>query len=115
MKLSVIGTGHVGLVTGTCLAEVGNEVLCLDVDPRKIEILKSGGIPIYEPGLQDMVRRNVEARVCSPTTSRTSGARWNSRRKPIWWRASPAGWTGTCVTPPPRDSSSESAIRMLHG
>ena len=61
MKITVIGTGYVGLVTGTCLAEVGNEVMCLDVDPRKIEILKSGGIPIYEPGLQEMVRRNVEA------------------------------------------------------
>ena len=61
MKITVIGTGYVGLVTGTCLAEVGNEVLCLDVDPTKIEILKSGGIPIYEPGLEDMVKRNVAA------------------------------------------------------
>ncbi|OGU52623.1 MAG: UDP-glucose 6-dehydrogenase [Hydrogenophilales bacterium RIFOXYA1_FULL_63_33] len=61
MKITVIGTGYVGLVTGTCLAEVGNEVLCLDVDPNKIEILKSGGIPIYEPGLEDMVKRNVAA------------------------------------------------------
>ncbi len=61
MKITVIGTGYVGLVTGTCLAEVGNEVLCLDVDPRKIAILQGGGIPIYEPGLEDMVRRNVAA------------------------------------------------------
>ena len=61
MKVTVIGTGYVGLVTGTCLAEVGNHVLCLDVDPRKIAILQGGGIPIYEPGLEDMVRRNVAA------------------------------------------------------
>jgi UDPglucose 6-dehydrogenase len=61
MKITVIGTGYVGLVTGTCLAEMGNSVLCLDVDPRKIEILKSGGIPIFEPGLEDMVKRNVAA------------------------------------------------------
>ncbi|MDR1995903.1 UDP-glucose/GDP-mannose dehydrogenase family protein [Azonexus sp.] len=59
MKITVIGSGYVGLVSGTCLAEVGNDVLCLDIDPEKIRILEEGGIPIYEPGLQDMVRRNV--------------------------------------------------------
>ena len=61
MKITVVGTGYVGLVSGTCLAEVGNDVLCLDVDPEKIRILEAGGIPIFEPGLQDMVRRNVAA------------------------------------------------------
>ena len=61
MKISIIGTGYVGLVTGTCLAEVGNDVMCLDVDANKIAILKRGGIPIYEPGLEDMVKRNVAA------------------------------------------------------
>jgi len=61
MKITIIGTGYVGLVTGTCLAEVGNDVLCLDVDERKIDMLKQGGIPIYEPGLEDMVKRNVAA------------------------------------------------------
>jgi UDPglucose 6-dehydrogenase len=61
MKITVIGTGYVGLVSGTCLAEVGNDVLCLDVDPNKIRILEEGGIPIFEPGLQEMVRRNVAA------------------------------------------------------
>ena len=61
MKVTVVGTGYVGLVSGTCLAEVGNDVLCLDVDPEKIRILKEGGIPIFEPGLLDMVKRNVAA------------------------------------------------------
>ncbi|MFZ4536219.1 UDP-glucose dehydrogenase family protein [Propionivibrio sp.] len=61
MKITVIGTGYVGLVSGACLAEVGNDVLCVDVDARKIDILKSGGIPIYEPGLVEMVKRNVAA------------------------------------------------------
>ncbi len=61
MKIAVVGSGYVGLVSGTCLAEVGNDVLCLDLDPDKIRILQEGGIPIHEPGLQEMVRRNVAA------------------------------------------------------
>ena len=61
MKITVVGTGYVGLVSGTCLAEVGNDVLCLDLDPVKIRILEKGGIPIHEPGLLDMVHRNVVA------------------------------------------------------
>ncbi len=61
MKITVIGIGYVGLVTSTCLAEVGNDVLCMDVDVNKVNILKEGGIPIYEPGLVGMVRRNVAA------------------------------------------------------
>ena len=59
MKIAIIGTGYVGLVTGACLAEVGNDVLCMDLDPARIKLLHDGGIPFYEPGLQDMVRRNV--------------------------------------------------------
>ena len=61
MKITVIGAGYGGLVTGTCLAEVGNDVLCLDLDAAKIETLKSGAIPIHEPGLQDLVRSNAAA------------------------------------------------------
>ena len=76
MKITVIGTGYVGLVTGTCLAEVGNDVLCLDVDSKKIEILKNGGIPIYEPGLQDMVSRNVASGRLSFTTDIEAAAHY---------------------------------------
>src|SRR5512138_3488992 len=61
MKITMIGTGYVGLVTGTCLAEVGNDVLCLDVDKKKIDTLQSGGVPIHEPGLLPMIERNVAA------------------------------------------------------
>jgi len=61
MKVTVIGTGYVGLVTGVCLAEVGNEVFCLDLDRRKIEQLEAGHVPIYEQGLEDLVRRNRSA------------------------------------------------------
>lgn len=61
MKITVVGTGYVGLVSGACLADSGNDVLCLDLDPRKITILNNGGIPIHEPGLEDVVARNVAA------------------------------------------------------
>jgi UDPglucose 6-dehydrogenase len=61
MKVTVIGTGYVGLVSGTCLAELGNDVLCVDTDAEKIRILNEGGIPIFEPGLLDLVQRNVAA------------------------------------------------------
>src|SRR3954467_7504286 len=61
MKVTVIGTGYVGLVTGACLADVGNDVLCFDVDTAKIEGLRAGEVPIYEPGLEDVVRRNLKA------------------------------------------------------
>ncbi len=61
MKVTIIGSGYVGLVTGACLAEQGNNVFCLDLDPRKIEILNSGGVPIYEPGLKEMIERNRAA------------------------------------------------------
>jgi UDPglucose 6-dehydrogenase len=61
MKISMIGTGYVGLVTGACFADAGNHVLCLDLDAQKIKVLREGGIPIHEPGLLELVRRNVAA------------------------------------------------------
>src|SRR5476649_517499 len=61
MKITIIGTGYVGLVTGACLAELGNDVFCLDVDEKKIAMLNNGGIPIHEPGLEEVVARNRAA------------------------------------------------------
>ena len=58
MDVTIFGSGYVGLVTGACLAEVGNRVMCIDIDPAKIDLLNSGGIPIFEPGLEAMVQRN---------------------------------------------------------
>ncbi len=68
MKIVVVGTGYVGLVSGTCFAETGVNVICVDVDKRKIDLLNNGQIPIYEPGLEDIYRRNVEKGRLSFTT-----------------------------------------------
>ena len=61
MKVTVIGTGYIGLVSGACLAEMGNPVVCLDTDAEKIGVLTAGGLPIHEPGLLEIVRRNASA------------------------------------------------------
>jgi UDPglucose 6-dehydrogenase len=73
MEIAIIGSGYVGLVTGTCFAEVGHEVICVDNDERKVKSLQSGKIPIYEPGLDDLVHRNVAARRLRFTTSIEDG------------------------------------------
>ena len=68
MKITVCGSGYVGLVTGACLAEMGNHVLCLDVDAEKIALLNRGGVPIHEPGLETLIQRNAAARRLQFTT-----------------------------------------------
>src|SRR5260363_372821 len=88
MKITIIGTGYVGLVTGACFAELGNEVFCIDIDARKIELLNNGGLPVYEPGLKALIARifrrdGSASQPISPRAllmARFSSLRWVRRR-----------------------------------
>ena len=68
MNIAVVGTGYVGLVSGTCFAESGNEVICVDINRERVAQLQAGKVPIYEPGLEELVRRNVKEGRLSFTT-----------------------------------------------
>ena len=84
MNIAVVGTGYVGLVSGTCFAESGNEVICVDIDAARIEQLTGGQVPIYEPGLEELVRRNIKEGRLSFTTELKSAV------SPRWCRSSPS-------------------------
>src|SRR5688572_31730884 len=73
MKIAVVGTGYVGLVTGTCFAETGNSVVCIDIDKNKVNKLRNGEITIYEPGLEKLFLRNIKEGRLSFTTDLTEG------------------------------------------
>ena len=75
MRIAVVGTGYVGLVTGTCLAEVGHTVTCVDLDEQKVAKLKEGKSPIYEPGLEQLLQQNIEHERLQFTTNLEEGLR----------------------------------------
>ena len=94
MDIAIVGSGYVGLVTGACFAEVGHHVICVDNDDKKVKALQSGIIPIYEPGLDDLVHRNVAARRLRFTNSIEDGVD-NSQVIFIAGRNLPSGRLGT--------------------
>jgi UDPglucose 6-dehydrogenase len=75
MRLTIFGSGYVGLVTGVCFAEAGNNVLCVDIDERKVALLQAGESPIFEPGLTEMLRRNIAAKRLSFSADPAEGVR----------------------------------------
>ena len=77
MNLTLIGTGYVGLVTGTCFAEAGHEVICVDKDAEKVKLLQAGGMPIYEPGLEELVEKMSKRAGCVFPTAPRKG--WSGR------------------------------------
>ena len=85
MKIAVIGTGYVGLVTGTCLADSGNDVTCVDVDKEKVEMLRRGEVPIYEPGLTELVRRNIAGGRLQFTTNIAAAVKPAMMPRPSRW------------------------------
>ena len=85
LKITVIGTGYVGLVTGACLADVGIEVSCVDIDHKKIDGLKNGILPIYEPGLKDIVLRNFEKGRLHFTTDLSEGIKGSALQPSSLW------------------------------
>ena len=95
MDIVVVGTGYVGIVTGTCLAESGNRVICVDIDEEKIAMMEKGKVPIYEPHLESLLIRNIEAERISFTTDLASAV----KSSPIVFLALP--------TPPGEDGSAD--------
>ena len=84
MKVTIFGTGYVGLVTGACLAEMGNHVVCVDIDAAKVERLKQGEIPIYEPGLEPIVKRNYASGQLDFTTDAAPAMKAMMARRQPW-------------------------------
>ena len=93
MKITIVGSGYVGLVTGTCFSELGNEVICADSDSAKVDLLKKGGVPIYEPGLDELIKKNVKSGRLTFTTD-------------IKKAVSGSEVVFICVGTPPRDDGS---------
>ena len=103
-NICVLGAGYVGLVTGACFADLGNNVICLDIDESKIDALNQGEIPIYEPGLAEIVERNVRAQRLRFTTSYEEGLRDAEirvrRRGHALWHMMAKRTCNTCAWPP---------------